>query len=90
MFDVAYWFALSDSPRIEYTWGEPDTVTQARYKTISNGTAVAQGIQWCIGIGCKVQCQVEDYRDTRWDVGAYGGGGGDGDDDGDGGSRGGR
>lgn len=72
MFDVACWFALSDSYLIEYTWGVLRTVTQAGYETVQDGTTVAHGIQWCIGIGRRVQCQVEEYKDTQWDVGPYG------------------
>lgn len=37
-------------------------MTRAGYATVQDGTTVAQGIQWCTGIGCRVQCQVKEYR----------------------------
>ena len=46
-------------------------MTQAGYETIQDGPAVAQGSSWCIGIGCKAQWHVVEYRDTWWYAMAY-------------------
>lgn len=61
---VVCWTMLgsgSASHHTEYMRGVSGIVTQVGHRTVQDGIAVAEGIQWCTGVGHSVQWHVQEY-----------------------------